>query len=121
MWIFEKIDSLTVKSDESKKELELHLCQRSELIGKGDIVQDFLTDYSYDCIVNQITAGDIILSTKYNINYNLKFFPINIPGTDQRSSLYGSSVIESTDESRNESKENESKKESQEAEAVINQ
>ncbi len=80
-------DLAVVYHDQGKTILDLYLCSREKLNGEGNISADFVLESSSDCIVDQITSGEITLGSTLSTDYRIKFSPIYIPGTKRQSSL----------------------------------
>ena len=82
-------DIAVIYHDNGATVLEVHICKRTGVNGKASLAKEFILESSLDCMVDQITAGDIALNTDLGIQYVLKFSPIYIPGTTRLSSLCG--------------------------------
>jgi hypothetical protein len=66
--------------------MEVYICQRPDLTGQGSLMNNPVLSTSYECPIGEITRTNIALQGQYG-TYNLSFAPINIIGTDRRSSL----------------------------------
>ena len=67
--------------------LDLHLCTRSDLNGNGQVVSNPELNFRPECQVDEITVMNISLGTKDYSSHLLAFSPIDIVGTDRKSSL----------------------------------
>lgn len=82
-------DLAVIYHDNGETVLEVHICERTGVNGQASLAKEFIIENSLDCMVDQITAGDIVLNTDLDIQYTLKFAPIYVPGTSRLSSLCG--------------------------------
>jgi len=80
-------DIALVHNEDGKTMADLYICSRTSSNGKGQVLGNFNIETSSRCILGQITFGDLILDTDHGLNYQVKFAPIDIPGTDRVSSL----------------------------------
>lgn len=87
-------DIAYVSNTDGLTKLHLNLCPRAGADGSGYIIKKFELNTSSNCEFDEITAGDIFLGTRMDYNYPIKFFPVNIPGTKQLSSLCGGEAAE---------------------------
>jgi hypothetical protein len=67
--------------------MEVFLCPRADVSGQGSLMATPVLNTSRECPIGEITAANISLQGQFGYNYNLSFAPINILGTDRRSSL----------------------------------
>lgn len=80
-------DIAIITNDNGKAVLELLICDRPNLNGSGSISNKFELNPSPECLVSEITAGNVTLGGHNRLSYLLNFAPIDIPGTDRTSSL----------------------------------
>lgn len=89
--------------------LELYICERPGLTGPGMISSEFIFNNSPSCIVDEISAGNVMLAAENNFHYSLMFYPIHVEGTNIKSSLcLDRPELNKDDTSRNSSKDYES-------------
>jgi hypothetical protein len=65
--------------------MDLYICQRAGASGQGQLLQNPVLEASQNCPVGQITAADLVLSGQQQ--YQVKFAPIHIPGTNRYSQV----------------------------------
>lgn len=68
--------------------IELHLCQRPDITGRGGLSSNPVLNTSSNCPLSEVTSLDVSLEGNPQFAaYLLQFAPIHIQNTDRRSSL----------------------------------
>lgn len=80
-------DIATIQKHNGKTVLDMYICSRPDMAGQGTISRKFTTQVSLQCNIDEI-IGDVMIETTSDYgSYMLAFAPIDVIGTERKSSL----------------------------------